>query len=116
MINGMLAEMVNGAPEPKVGEFCTELLYTDRKPYTITKVISPTEIEVVADKVKWDATKGPRELGDNRFWVMESDPNGAALTLVKAKNGKWLRKGAKVRKDSVTFAMGRRDFHHDDSF
>lgn len=115
MINEMLGNMVN-APEPKVGEFCTELSWSDRAPFTITKVVSAKEIEVVADLVKW-GKEGGREMGDHRFWVMESDPapEGKALTLVKGRDGKWRRKGEKGKAARI-YAMGRREYYRDDSF
>lgn len=108
--NGMLAGAVSTTPV--VGMGATEISWSDRAPFTITKVINEKTIEVQADKVRWGGP-GYREMGDNSKWVCEPNPEGVVYTLTKRKNGKWIRKEESIK--GRPFRIGERDSHHDDS-
>jgi len=107
--------MENGSQEyiPSIGDGATELMWSDRRAYTITKVINAKTVEVTKDDYSWGGVGG-REMGDNSKWVFAPNPDGPVVTLTKRKNGKWIIKGESIK--GTAFLMGRREMHHDDSF
>ena len=70
-----------------VGMGATELLYTDRNPYTVIEVKSKNRILVQADGAINKATFPDQE------WEYSRNPEGQILELVKTKmDGKCLKK------------------------
>ena len=90
---------------PEVGMGATELLYTDRNPYTVTEVLSKSRILVQEDNYE-SADNVP--MSNN--WKFSPNPDGNIETLVKTK------KGWKVLKGSTYFRLGSRDKYYDYSF
>ncbi|AUH49240.1 MULTISPECIES: hypothetical protein [Enterococcus] len=87
-----------------VGMGATELLYTDRNPYTVIEVKSKNRILVQADGAINKATFPDQE------WEYSRNPEGQILELVKTKNG-W-----KVLKEDIHFYIGDREKYYDPSF
>ncbi|MDP3452762.1 MAG: hypothetical protein Q8R90_07385 [Bacteroidales bacterium] len=72
---------------PVVGMPCCEIMYTDRYPFTVTRIISDHKIEVKPNKYKViDFYGEDYEIGE----VEHEDP-GQIFTL--RKNGRWVRHG-----------------------
>ena len=90
---------------PEVGMGATEILYSDRNPYTIVEVISKNKIKVQADKAK--------NVGKEFYsqdWEITRDEEGTIKTLIQTKNG-W-----KVLKGSTRFIINVRDKYFDYEF
>lgn len=101
---------------PAVGMGATELMYTDRKPYTIVEIIDEKTIVVQEDKAIRLDDNGMSECQDYEF---QSNPEAPKVTLVKktsskVPNGRWVRKGSSINSNS--FLIGKRDSYHDFSF
>jgi hypothetical protein len=96
--------------EPVVGMGVTECCYTDRHPYTITKVISPCRIEVVPDNYK--VVSGSCQDESAEYEYSPGDPS-RSMTLRKNNDGRWKETGYP---DGDTFVIGRREEYYDPSF
>lgn len=106
---------------PQVGMGVTEILYTDREPFTIIKIISPTRILIQADKVepnpKWTEKMDFRAGGFcgtvvNQYeqeWIITPNSNGKTIELTKSKNGTW-------KNGTGTFRIGVRQHFYDYNF
>lgn len=90
---------------PEIGMGATELLYSDRYPYTIVEILAKNKIVVQEDTME-HADTTPLS---NR-WTCIKNPEGLKKTLVKTK------KGWKVLHGSTYFRLGVRDPHYDYSF
>lgn len=96
-------------PEPEIGMGATYLGYTDRRPYTIIAIHSPTRIVVQADRFKRTDDNGMSECQD---YTYSPDPDGACVTLRKRKNGGWAVAGS----PGTHYAIGYRQRYYDYSF
>ena len=91
--------------DPEVGMGATRLYYTDRRPYTIVRVISPVTIEVQEDRATRADTNGMSEC---QSYTFEPDPDAPVIRVRLTKRG-WSHRGA-------VFLLGRRECYHDHSF
>ena len=92
-----------GADSPEVGMGATKILYTDRTPYTVIEVTSPTEVKIQADAVERN------EWPDGNAKSITPAPSGFIETLY-LRNGKW------VDSAGCTYALGLRSYYYDTSF
>ena len=92
---------------PVVGMGATELMYSDRHPYTIIEVINPKRIKVRADRAIRVDKKGESEQQDYKY-IQQHDTPG--IILVLNKSGRW--KQFKNPKGS-TFLIGKREEYYD---
>jgi len=105
-LQNMIAADSKGAV-PEVGMGATEILWTDRRPWTVVAVKSPTRIIVQMDSVR---ARGEGGIG-RQDWEITPDPTGHMETLTLRKDGKWRRMG-----DATVFLIGIREKHYDWSF
>lgn len=106
MINGH-GSLVNGltgigTDKPTVGMGATELLYSDRAPFTVVGIVGPKTIRVQAD----DFQRADKN-GESESQVYTFTPNlaGEIVTLRLTKRG-WMSKGRR-------FTVGKRDAFYD---
>lgn len=94
---------------PEVGMGATEIIGTDRTPYTVIEVLSPRKIRVQADFYKRTDANGMSD-----FQTYEYAPNieGVIETLTKRKDGNWRVMGT----DDSLFRIGYRRKYYDYSF
>lgn len=95
--------------KPQVGMGATEILWSDRKPYTVIEVLSEKKIVVQSDSYKRIDTNG---MSDCQEYEYSRNPNGCTVTLSKRKDGRW----RVVGKKDMVFAVGFRNKYHDFSF
>ncbi len=108
-----------GRPEIVYGTGVTELLYTDREPWQVIKVISDITLEIKHMKSELDASWKPdwveggfaghlRNNSEQR-WNISFDPEGRTIRIRKQKSGIWVHKGRK-------FSVGTAKKFHDYNF
>lgn len=90
----------------------TRLSYTDRRPYTIVRVISPKKIEVQPDNFKRVDKNGMSEMQSYEF---TPDPTAPTTIVTHRKNGRWVIEG-ESQGQGTAFLIGERDAYHDFSF
>jgi hypothetical protein len=101
--------MENSKPAaPAVGMGCTLILYTDRHPYTVVEVPSPTRIIIQRDTAIRTDKNGQ---SDSQTYRYERNPDGEKLIVTLRKDGRW-----KVLKAGQVVALGHREQHYDFSF
>lgn len=97
--------------KPEVGMGATRHSGSDRYPYTVTAVLSPTRIQVKRDNYRRTDTNGhagPQE------YEYTPDPDGPADTLTLRRNGRWVQVGEP--QTSQGFTIGVRRAYQDPSF
>ena len=107
---GSLQNMVQGnskQPEPKVGEGCTEICYTDRHAGTITWVSKTGK----SFRFKQDTATRVDGQGMSDSQKYEYTPNPEAYEKTAR-----LHKDGKYRCDGRVIAVGWREEYHDFSF
>ena len=92
---------------PTVGMGATEIMFSDRHPYTIIKVLSPKRIVVQADKATRIDGNGCCE---DQSYLFEPDPQAPPVTLFLNKRGKWKQLGDA---QGSTFLLGTRQEYYD---
>lgn len=96
---------------PVVGMGATQILYTDRNPYTVVEVLGPKKLVLQADTYRRTDKNGMCDSG--QAYLYASDPNGKKVTVSLRKDGKW----RKVGEDRTNgFVIGWREKYHDFSF
>lgn len=91
----------------EIGMGVTEIMYSDRHPYTITAILSAKRIQVKADIAKRTDNRGASETQDYEY---TPDPTAPAVTLFLNKFGKWKQVGDA---QGSTFLVGRREEYYD---
>ena len=97
--------------EPTVGMGATEIMYSDRNPFTVIEVISPRKIVVQADTATRTDNWGMSEC---QKYDYSPDPEGRIRTLTLRKNGRWVPVGESGK--GTNFLVGDRRKYHDYSF
>jgi len=92
---------------PEIGMGVTEIMYSDRHPYTITAILTPKRIKVKADKTVRIDKNGCCEEQEYRY---EPAPNAPEITLFLNKYGRWKRLGDA---GGSTYLIGRREEYYD---
>ncbi len=97
--------------EIKIGDGVTYHVGSDRYPYTVIDVISPTKL-----LIQHDSTKMNKD-GDwygKQIWDITQNPNGGIITISKRKNGYWYQVGQSM--SNVFYTVGQRDMYQDPTF
>lgn len=93
---------------PEVGLGCTIIYWSDKRAATVTRIVSPTKIEVTHNQVKCiDYYAGEYKV------LPELEERTAMFT--KRKNGKWVMEGQKS-KDGVRLMLHYQHHYIDPSF
>jgi hypothetical protein len=96
--------------QPVVGMGATRLMYSDRHPYTITKVSADGKtIEVQADTATRTDKNG---MSDSQTYTYTANPNGSTDTVTLRKNGGWVTKGQGMV-NGQKWAIGYREEFYD---
>jgi hypothetical protein len=95
-------------PEPEVGMGATILMFSDRHPATIVKVLTPRKILVQEDNAKRTDKNGMSESQD---YTYTPNPKAPVRTFTRRKDGGW-----QESKSSPTLLIGTRDKYHDFSY
>ena len=106
LINNLMAKDSNHTP--KVGDGATKLCWTDRYPYTVVEVKTPTRIVVQADTatiVSGSAFNG------SAVYEYSSNPLGERVELSLRRDGVWRQRGG-----NQPFHVGNRSMYRDPSF
>jgi len=93
--------------KPEIGMGVTELMYSDRHPYTVVKVLTTKRIVVKADIATRIDKNGYSESQEYRY---EQDPQTAEVVLFLNKFGRWKRAGDA---QGSTYLIGRREEYYD---
>ena len=92
---------------PEIGMGVTEVMYSDRHPYTITAILSAKRIQVKADIATRIDKLG---MSDCQTYKYEADNNAPAITLFLNKFGRWKRLGDA---QGSTYLIGEREEYYD---
>ena len=92
---------------PKVGIGVTELMYSDRHPYTVTEILSEKRIKVRRCNSKRIDNNGFSESQDYEY---TEDLEAPEIELFLNKFGRWKERG---HADGSTFLIGRREEYYD---
>ena len=93
--------------KPEVGMGVTELMYSDRHPYTVTAILSPKRIKVRECDAK--RTDGGGE-SDSQEYEYNENLSNPEIELFLNKWGRWKRRG---EADGSTFLIGQREEYYD---
>jgi hypothetical protein len=93
--------------KPEVGMGVTEMMYSDRHPYTVVAVLSDKKIQVVRDIATRTDKNGCSE---SQEYTYAPDENTLPITLRLNKYGRWKEVG---HPDGSTFLVGRREEYYD---
>jgi len=93
--------------KPTVGIGVTEIMFSDRHPYTLIEVISPKRIKVQADTATRADDNGYSESQEYNY---APNPNGEIITLFLNKWGRWKQAG---QAQGSTFLIGVREEYYD---
>ena len=96
---------------PVVGMGATRYSGSDRYPFTIIKVVSPTTIVVQEDDAKLVSGSCQTE---NQEYEYTPNTDSREITLTKRKNGRWYEKGESMK--GTPYSIGTRDRHYDPCF
>ena len=102
---------------PMVGMGVTKLCFTDRIPYTITRIIKgPNSLSIQALEIQEDQVKAIHKdiYKEPQRYEYTADPDGSKLIITLRKNGKWYARGSSTK--SERFIIGERRKYHDLSF
>jgi len=93
--------------KPEVGMGVTELMYSDRHPYTVVAVLSEKKIQVKRDIATRTDDNGFSESQEYTYKIDEECP---PTTLRLNKHGRWKEVG---HPDGSTFFVGEREEYYD---
>lgn len=99
-------------PAPEVGMGATELLWTDRRAYTIVEVRGPKTIVVQQDDAKRADSYG---MSDAQSYTYQPNPEGHKYVVTLRNNGRWVKQG-ETAKNGTAFLIGARKEYFDFSF
>ena len=92
---------------PEVGMGVTELMYSDRHPYTVVAILSLNKIQVKRDIAIRIDKNGCSE---SQSYTYEMDTQCPPITLFLNKFGRWKRQGDA---HGSTYLIGRREEYYD---
>ena len=93
--------------KPEIGMGVTELMYSDRHPFTIVAILSDKRIQVKGDIATRIDKHGCCDCQEYKY---ETDENSPAITLFLNKYGRWKRLGDAK---GSTFLIGEREEFYD---
>jgi hypothetical protein len=92
---------------PEIGMGVTELCYSDRHPFTVVAILSPTRIQVQRDDTKRTDNNGFSEHQDYEY---TPNPDAAIITLRLNKHGRWKALGDP---QGCTYLIGKHEEYYD---
>lgn len=92
---------------PEIGMGVTEIMYSDRHPYTVVAILTPKRIIVQEDNAKRTDKLGA---SDYQEYEYTRNPNAPQVILFLNKYGKWKRLGDA---QGSTFLLGEREEYYD---
>ena len=101
--------MCKGNPDPEVGMGATQIMWSDRHPFTVVEV-SPNSRRCVVQEDRAVRTD-KHGMSDCQDYDYEANPEGRKVTLSRRKNGDWRQVG-----DTQLFHLGYRSRYFDYSF
>lgn len=110
LINNIFAN--SKYPAPEVGMGATRLGWTDRHPYTIVAVLSPTKIVVQEDNAKRTDNNG---MSESQTYDYTPNPDAPKRVVTFRNNGRWVEQGESA-KNGRAYAVGDREKYEDFSF
>jgi len=93
--------------KPEVGMGVTELMYSDRHPYTVTAILSPKRIKVRPCIAKRIDNNG---FSESQEYEYTEDLESPEIVLFLNKFGRWKQRG---QADGSTFLVGKREEYYD---
>ena len=93
--------------KPEVGMGVTELMYSDRHPYTVVKISTPKKIYIQEDDCKRIDNNG---FSENQKYEYTPNPTAHIKILRLNKHGRWKEVG---QSDGSTFLIGQREEYYD---
>jgi hypothetical protein len=93
--------------KPEIGMGVTELMYSDRHPYTIVAVLSEKKIQVKRDIATRIDNNG---FSESQEYIYKTDEEDTPITLRLNKHGRWKEAG---HPDGSTFFVGEREEYYD---
>lgn len=93
--------------KPEIGIGVTEIMFSDRHPYTITAILSPKRIQVKPDIVKRIDKNG---FSEGQEYEYITDEKAEPITLFLNKFGRWKQLG---NSQGSTFLIGKREEYYD---
>lgn len=97
--------------QPEVGMGATEGVGSDRYPFTIIEVRSPTTIVVQRDNFTRTDKNG---FSESQTYEYSPCPEATKVVVTKRKSGRWVRRGQKGHYGG--FGIGHREAYQDPSF
>lgn len=110
LINNLVANFAQ--PTPEAGMGATRLSYTDRRAYTVVRVVGLKTVEVRADKATRTDANG---LSEVQAYAYEADADAPLETVTLRRNGRWVLKGESAL-HGTAFVLGYRQAYCDPSF
>jgi len=113
MRGNLINRLMEGAkqPTPEVGMGATYCGWSDRHPYTVVEVKSPTTIVVQRDTATRVDSNGMSEV---QTYEYSRNPDAERVTVTLRRNGRWVAKGEP--QTAGAFSLGRREKYYDYSF
>lgn len=105
LFNAMYDQTRSKTPDRGMG--ATEIMYSDRHPYTVTNIISARRIMVRADIATRTDTNG---FSENQEYSYVEDETAPEITLFINKFGRWKRLGDA---GGSTYLIGKREEYYD---
>jgi hypothetical protein len=93
--------------KPEVGMGVTELMYSDRHPYTVVEILSDKRIVVQVDDSKRIDRNG---FSEEQKYEYTRRPDSERIELFLNKWGRWKRRGDS---QGSTFLIGKREEYYD---
>jgi hypothetical protein len=99
------------SPTIQVGQGVTHHIGSDRYPYTVAEVITPTRVEIQADDYKRTDSNG---LSESQTYEYTQNRSACRIAITLRKNGRWHRVGESM--NSASYSFGGRSAYQDPSF
>lgn len=107
MTNLILGRAVTAAPA--IGDGATELMFTDRHPYTVVDLVYHKNGKLKAVVLRADKVTKWKPWPDGHADTIDPDPDGYLIHVLPTKDNRWKRGG-------TYFLMGHRDAYRDPHF
>jgi hypothetical protein len=103
----MLMAGANKMVVPEVGMGATEVMFSDRHPYTVVEVKSERRIVVQRDNYKRTDTNG---MSESQTYEYTPNPSAPKVVVTRRKDGSWREMG---HGKGSSFMLGAREEYYD---
>lgn len=101
------------SPVPEIGMGATEILWSDRHPYTIIGIEKGGKVLVLQSDI---ATRtDDNGMSDSQSYSYQRDTEGVIVRVSKRKNGNWIQVGQNMN-TGIKYLIGRREEYYDYTF